>query len=141
MVSNDDTVRLGVTAESLANLKPVFPGWGKSLTTAGNASGVGDGAAIAILTTCARAEKEGWEVVAKWGGCSVAGEWQAIGCLTATYVTTGVKPRVMGIGPVAAILKVLAQTGLNRENIDVWEVSTGYSVWAPVFNSPLSLDQ
>ena len=78
VVSNDDTVRLGVTAESLANLKPVFLGWGKSLTPAGNASGVGDGAAIAILTTRARAEKEGWEVVAKWGGCSVAGEWQAI---------------------------------------------------------------
>jgi acetyl-CoA acyltransferase 1 len=74
VVSEDDTVRPGVTAESLAKLKPVFPGWGRSLTTAGNASGVGDGAAIAILTTRARAEKEGWGVVAKWGGCSVAGE-------------------------------------------------------------------
>lgn len=74
VISKDDTVRPGVTAESLAKLQPVFPGWGKSLTTAGNASGVGDGAAIAILTTRARAEKEGWDVVAKWGGCSVAGE-------------------------------------------------------------------
>ena len=73
VVSKDDTMRPGVTAESLAKLGPVFPDWGKSYTTAGNASMMGDGAAIAILTTRARAEKEGWDVIAKWGGCSVTG--------------------------------------------------------------------
>ncbi|KAF8501926.1 Thiolase, N-terminal domain-containing protein [Gautieria morchelliformis] len=111
VVSEDDTVRPGVTAESLANLKPVFSGWGRALTTAGNASGVGDGAAIAILTTRSRAEKEGWDVVAKWGGCSVA----------------GVEPRLMGIGPVVAIPKVLAHTGLNQEDIDVWEINEAFA--------------
>ena len=59
----DDTVRPGVTIESLAKLKPVFLEDGS--TTAGNASGVGDGAALCILTTRARAEQEGWDVVGK----------------------------------------------------------------------------
>ena len=74
VISKDDTVRPGVTSESLAKLKPVFPDWGKSLTTAGNASGLGDGAAIAIMTTRERAHIEGWNIVAKWIGCSVVGE-------------------------------------------------------------------
>jgi acetyl-CoA acetyltransferase len=72
--SVDDTIRPGTTAEGLAKLKPVFPEWGTASTTAGNASGVGDGAAIAILTTRERAEREGWEIMCKWGGCSVVGE-------------------------------------------------------------------
>jgi acetyl-CoA acetyltransferase len=73
VISEDDTIRSGVTAESLEKLAPVFPDWGNASTTAGNASGIGDGAAIAILTTRETAEKEGWEIVAKWGGCSVVG--------------------------------------------------------------------
>jgi acetyl-CoA acetyltransferase len=73
VVSVDDTIRPGVTAASLASLKPVFPNWGPASTTAGNASGVGDGAAICILTTRDRAEKEGMEILAKWVGSSVVG--------------------------------------------------------------------
>lgn len=106
-ISVDDTVRPGVTAQSLASLKPVFPDWGQALTTAGNASGVGDGAAIAVLTTRKRAEAEGMEILGKW--------------VAATFV--GVEPRHMGIAPIAAIPKVLADTGLSKEEIDVFEVS------------------
>ena len=73
-IVEDDTFRPGVTAESLAKLKPVFPGWGGELTTAGNASGIGDGAALCILTTRDRAEKEGMEILGKWVGSSVVGE-------------------------------------------------------------------
>lgn len=73
VVSQDDTVRPGVTLDSLAKLKPVFPQWGDAYTTAGNASGVGDGAAIAVLTTRQRADREGWKIAAKWGGCAVVG--------------------------------------------------------------------
>lgn len=71
--SEDDTIRLGVTAQSLASLKPAFPGWGNEFTTAGNASGIGDGAAICVLTTRDRAEKEGMDIVGKWVGSSVVG--------------------------------------------------------------------
>lgn len=78
VASNDDPIRAGVTVESLAGLKPVFPQWGEGSTTAGNASGVGDGAAICILTTRARAEKEGMEILGKWVGSAVVGQCSAL---------------------------------------------------------------
>lgn len=102
----DDTVRPNVSAEGLAALKPSFPEWGGASTTAGNASGVGDGAALCILTTRERAEAEGYDIIAKFVGTSVV----------------GVKPRYMGIAPIYAIPKVLAQTGLKKQDIDVYEV-------------------
>lgn len=92
--------------ESLAKLKPVFPDWGNSTTTAGNASGIGDGAAICILTTRSNAERNGMEILGKW--------------VASTFV--GVEPRYMGIGPVFAIPKILEQTGLKKEDVDVYEV-------------------
>ena len=72
--SVDDTIRPNVTLESLASLKPVFPEWGEASTTAGNASGVGDGAALCILTTREHAEKEGMEVLGKFVGSTVVGK-------------------------------------------------------------------
>jgi len=72
-ISVDDTVRPGVTADSLAGLKSVFPDWGPSSTTAGNASGLGDGAALCIMTTRARADQEGLPIIGKWVGSSVVG--------------------------------------------------------------------
>ncbi|KAH7915796.1 3-ketoacyl-CoA thiolase [Hygrophoropsis aurantiaca] len=109
-VSVDDTIRPGVTRESLAALKPVFPQWGDA-TTAGNASGIGDGAAVCVLTTRARAEQDGMDIVGKWVGSAVV----------------GVEPRYMGIGPVAAIPKVLAQYGLSKEDIDVYEINEAFA--------------
>ncbi|KAI8995605.1 thiolase [Trametes punicea] len=109
VISVDDTVRQGVTLESLAGLKPAFMEDGAS--TAGNSSGVGDGAALCILTTRARAEIEGWEVVGKY--------------ITSAFV--GVEPRYMGISPVAAIPKVLAKTGLKKEDVDVWEINEAFA--------------
>jgi acetyl-CoA acetyltransferase len=106
VVSEDDTVRPNVSAEGLAALKPSFPEWGGASTTAGNASGVGDGAALCILTTRARAEAEGYNVIAKFVGTAVV----------------GVEPRHMGIAPIYAVPKVLAQTGLEKQDIDVYEV-------------------
>ena len=106
VVSEDDTVRPNVSAEGLAALKPSFPEWGGASTTAGNASGVGDGAALCILTTRARAEAEGYNVIAKFVGTAVV----------------GVEPRHMGIAPIYAVPRVLAQTGLEKQDIDVYEV-------------------
>ncbi|KAL5518911.1 hypothetical protein ACEPAH_594 [Sanghuangporus vaninii] len=110
-ISEDDTIRPGVTAESLAGLKPVFPDWGNSSTTAGNASGIGDGAALCILTTRERAEQEGMEILAKW--------------VTSTVV--GVEPRYMGIAPVPAIIKILEQSGLRKEDVDTWEINEAFA--------------
>ncbi|KAI0002103.1 3-ketoacyl-CoA thiolase [Russula vinacea] len=111
VVSTDDTVRPNVSAEGLAALKPSFPEWGSASTTAGNASGVGDGAALCVLTTRARAEAEGYNVIAKFVGTAVV----------------GVEPRHMGIAPIYAIPKVLAQTGLGKQDIDVYEINEAFA--------------
>jgi acetyl-CoA acyltransferase 1 len=108
VISVDDTVRPNVSAEGLAALKPSFPEWGNASTTAGNASGVGDGAALCVLTTRARAEAAGFDILAKFVSTAVV----------------GVEPRHMGIAPIYAIPKVLEQTGLNQRDIDVYEVWT-----------------
>ncbi|KAJ8596916.1 3-ketoacyl-CoA thiolase [Rhizopogon salebrosus TDB-379] len=111
VISVDDTVRPGVTMEMLSGLKPVFQDWGEAATTAGNASGIGDGAALCILTTRERAEKEGMEIIGKWVGSAVV----------------GVEPRYMGIGPIAAIPKVLTQVGLTKDDIDVYEINEAFA--------------
>ncbi|OCH96446.1 3-ketoacyl-CoA thiolase [Obba rivulosa] len=111
VLSVDDTVRMGVTVESLAGLKPGFPDWGEASTTAGNASGVGDGAALCIMARRDYAEKEGFEIVGKY--------------VASTFV--GVEPRYMGIAPIYAIPKVLAETGLTEEDIDVWEINEAFA--------------
>ncbi|KAK7694615.1 hypothetical protein QCA50_001802 [Cerrena zonata] len=110
-ISVDDTIRPGVTMESLAKLKPVFPDWGNSTTTAGNASGVGDGAAICILTTRSNAERKGMEILGKW--------------VASTFV--GVEPRYMGISPAFAIPKILEQTGLKKEDVDIYEINEAFA--------------
>ncbi|KAF8078585.1 3-ketoacyl-CoA thiolase [Lyophyllum atratum] len=104
VISVDDTVRPGVTADSLASLKPVFPNWGEASTTAGNASGVGDGAALCILTTRERAEREGMNIIGKWVGSAVV----------------GVEPKYMGIAPIYAL-------GLTKEDIDVYEINEAFA--------------
>ncbi|KAG0708900.1 Thiolase, N-terminal domain-containing protein [Suillus ampliporus] len=106
-----DTVRPGVTMEMLSGLKPAFQDWGDAATTAGNASGIGDGAAVCILTTRERAEKENMEILGKWVGSAVV----------------GVEPRYMGVGPIAAIPKVLAQVGLTKDDIDVYEINEAFA--------------
>lgn len=111
VISVDDTIRPGVTMEGLSALKPVFPDWGEGSTTAGNASGIGDGAAICILTTRERAQREGMVIVGKWVGSAVV----------------GIEPRHMGIGPIVAIPKVLAQMGLSKEDVDVYEINEAFA--------------
>ena len=74
VLSLDDTIRPNVSIESLASLKAAFPNWGEASTTAGNASGIGDGAAICVMTTRDLAEKAGMEPIAKWVGSTVVGK-------------------------------------------------------------------
>jgi len=73
VVSVDDTIRQGVKLDDLGALKPAFPQWGNASTTAGNASGVGDGAGICILTSRTRAEQEGMEIIGKYVASTVVG--------------------------------------------------------------------
>jgi len=111
VISKDDTIRPGVTLEGLAALKPAFPNWGESTTTAGNASGVGDGAAICILTTRSEANRKGLEIIGKY----------------ITSAVVGVEPRYMGISPIYAIPKALAQAGLSKDDVDVYEINEAFA--------------
>ena len=109
VVDTDEHPRPGTTADKLAGLKGVN---GPELSvTAGNASGVNDGAAALLLANSAAAERNGLEPMARVVGMA----------------TAGVPPRVMGIGPVPATRKVLARTGLSLEQMDVIELNEAFA--------------
>src|SRR5215471_12983640 len=100
----DEHVRPGVTGDDLAKLRPAFADDGT--VTAGNASGINDAAAAVVLADAAFASSHGLRPLGRLVG----------------YSHAGVEPRVMGMGPVPAIQKVLDRTGLKVEEIDVFEV-------------------
>ena len=108
-VSEDEHPRPDTTAEDLARLKPAFRAGGS--VTAGNSSGVNDGAAALLLTSEAAAGRHGLRPRARVLGLA----------------TAGVAPRVMGIGPVPAVQKLLAQTGLAITDFDVVELNEAFA--------------
>ncbi|WP_171187689.1 3-oxoadipyl-CoA thiolase [Ruegeria sp. HKCCC2117] len=109
IVDTDEHPRPGTTAEKLSGLKGV--NGPEKTVTAGNASGVNDGAAAILLANEAAAAKNGLTPMARVVGMSVA----------------GVAPRVMGIGPVPASRKVLARAGLSIEQMDVIELNEAFA--------------
>ncbi|KAJ3827730.1 acetyl-CoA acetyl transferase [Lentinula raphanica] len=109
LVDHDDGVRDGVTAESLAKLKPAFKKDGS--THAGNASQVSDGAAAVLLARRSVAKKLGLPIVGKFVAA------QAV----------GVPPRIMGVGPAFAIPHVLKKTGLELSDIDFFEINEAFA--------------
>ncbi|KZT02753.1 putative 3-ketoacyl-CoA thiolase B [Laetiporus sulphureus 93-53] len=111
VISVDDTIRRGTTLEGLSKLCPSWPEWGEASSTAGNSSGLGDGAALCILTTRKHAEREGFHIVGKY--------------VASTFI--GVEPRYMGIAPIVAVPKVLAQTGLTQDDVDVYEINEAFA--------------
>lgn len=109
LVDTDEHPRPGTTAEKLSKLRGIN---GPELTvTAGNASGVNDGAAAMIIASEASAEANGLKPLARIVSMSSA----------------GVEPRVMGIGPVAATRKLLARTGLAIGQMDVIELNEAFA--------------
>ncbi len=98
--------------ESMARLRPAFAKEGT--VTAGNASGMNDAASAVVLATSAYASRH---------------SLQPMGRLVA-YSHAGVEPRVMGIGPIPAIRKVLEKSGLKLDEIDVFEVNEAFAAQA-----------
>ncbi|KAH7342847.1 3-ketoacyl-CoA thiolase-like protein [Rhexocercosporidium sp. MPI-PUGE-AT-0058] len=113
-VAKDDGVRPGITAESLAKIKPAFAKDGS--IHAGNASQISDGAAAVLLMKRSTAERLGQTILGKYVAASVA----------------GVAPLLMGIGPWAAIPKVFEKTGINKDDVDIFEINEAFAsqcVW------------
>ncbi len=108
--------------EALAGLKPVFKKDGS--VTAGNASGINDGAAAMVLARAEAAEKAGLKPRARVLG----------------YAHAGVRPEVMGIGPVPAVEALLARTGLKAGDFDVVESNEAFAAQAVAVNRGLGLD-
>lgn len=108
VVERDEGVRVGVTMEKLAKLKPVFQKDGSS--TAGNSSQLSDGTALTMLMRRSEARRR---------GLTPLGTFKA-------FAVAGVDPAIMGIGPVAAIPKVLEKANLDIEDIDLWEINEAF---------------
>jgi acetyl-CoA C-acetyltransferase len=108
----DEHIRPDTTVESMARLRPAFADDGT--VTAGNASGVNDAAAAVVLASVGYADSHGLA---------------SLGRLIA-YSHAGVEPRVMGIGPVPAVRKVLDRSGLKVDEIDVFEVNEAFAAQA-----------
>jgi acetyl-CoA acyltransferase len=119
----DEGPRPDTTLEALAKLPPVFRLGGS--VTAGNSSQMSDGAAAAVIM--------GDRKVRKWG-------LQPIGRLLG-YVVTGVQPELMGIGPVTAIPKVLAQVGLKLEDIGLIELNEAFAAQSLAVIRKLGLNE
>ena len=119
----DEFVRPNTTLESLAKLRPAFKKDGT--VTAGNASGINDGAACVILMSETRAKELGLEVLAYIDG----------------YASAGLDNKVMGLGPVPAMQKVLEKLSLNIEDIDLFEMNEAFAAQSIAVTRLLNLDQ
>jgi acetyl-CoA C-acetyltransferase len=122
IVAEDEFIRHGVTYEALAKLRPAFAKDGS--VTAGNASGINDGAAALVLMTAAEAEKRGITPLAR----------------IVSWATAGVDPAIMGTGPIPASRKALAKAGWSVKDLDLVEANEAFAAQALAVNKDLGWD-
>ena len=122
LVETDEHPRPDTTLEALAALRPAFKEGGS--VTAGNASGINDGAAAVVVMSQRKADEMGLKPRLRWIARAVA----------------GVDPSVMGIGPVPAVRKVLKRTGMTLDDIDVIELNEAFAAQAAYCIRELGLD-
>ncbi|EPS25770.1 3-ketoacyl-CoA thiolase, peroxisomal [Penicillium oxalicum] len=122
-LTRDDGIRPGTTFESLSKIRPAFPQFGDR-STGGNSSQVTDGAAAVLLMKRSKAIELNQPILAKFCGATVA----------------GVPPRVMGIGPTAAIPKLLSKFNLDKSDIDIFEINEAFASMAVYCVQNLGLD-
>jgi acetyl-CoA C-acetyltransferase len=122
VVSDDEYIRHDASIETMARLRPAFSKDGT--VTAGNASGINDGAAALVLMSAAEASKRGLKPLAR----------------IAAFATAGVDPAVMGTGPIPATRKVLARAGWKVEDLDLIEANEAFAAQALAVNKDLGWD-
>jgi acetyl-CoA C-acetyltransferase len=121
-VEVDEYPRAGTTVEKLGALKPAFKKDGS--VTAGNASGINDGAAALVVTSARKAAELSAAPLAR----------------IVSYATAGVDPKIMGMGPVPAVRRALERAGLTSSDIDLFELNEAFAVQALAVSRELQLD-
>jgi acetyl-CoA C-acetyltransferase len=121
-VDRDEYPRVGTTAATLSALRPAFKKDGS--VTAGNASGINDGAAALVVTTAAKAKTIGSAPLAR----------------ILAYVSTGVDPKIMGIGPIPAVRKILERADLKMSDIDLFELNEAFAAQSIAVVRELGID-
>ena len=122
VVVDDEFIRPGTTYEALAKLRPAFSKEGT--VTAGNASGINDGAAALVLMSAAEADKRGLKPLAR----------------IASWATAGVDPAIMGTGPIPASRKALARAGWSVKDLDLVEANEAFAAQALAVNKDIGWD-
>ena len=122
VVSEDEYIREGAKIEDAAKLRPAFDKEGT--VTAGNASGINDGAAALVLMSAAEAKKRKLKPLAR----------------IASWATAGVDPKVMGSGPIPASRKALAKAGWKIGDVDLVEANEAFAAQALAVNKDLAFD-
>ena len=122
MFDTDEHPRFGTTMEMLSRLKPAFKTDG--VVTAGNASGINDGAAAAVVMSMEKAKSLGVTPLAR----------------IASYASAGVDPSIMGTGPIPASRKALKNAGWNVQDLDLVEANEAFASQAVVVNRELGWD-
>ncbi len=122
VVDTDEFIRDGVTLDVLAKLRPAFSKDGT--VTAGNASGINDGAAAVVLMTADEAKKRGLTPLAK----------------VKSWATAGVDPAIMGTGPIPASRKALEKAGWTADDLDLIEANEAFAAQAISVNKELGWD-
>jgi acetyl-CoA C-acetyltransferase len=121
-VDADEYIRAGTTIDAVAKLKPAFSKDGS--VTAGNASGINDGAAALVLMTAAEAERRGLTPLAR----------------IASWATAGVDPAIMGTGPIPASRKALEKAGWKVQDLDLVEANEAFAAQALAVNKDMGWD-
>ncbi|WP_160066934.1 acetyl-CoA C-acyltransferase [Sphingobacterium bovisgrunnientis] len=123
VVDTDEGPRVDSTLDALAKLRPVFAADG--VVTAGNSSQTSDGAAFVLVMSERKVKELGLKPIAK----------------LISYAVAGVPPRIMGIGPIAAIPKALEMAGLQKEDIDLFELNEAFASQSLAVIRELGLDE
>ncbi len=122
VVSDDEYIKKGVTKDGISKLKPAFSKDGT--VTAANASGINDGAAVAILMSAKEAEKRGLTPLAR----------------IVSWASVGVDPAIMGSGPIPASRAALAKAGWKAEQLDLVEANEAFAAQACAVNKDMGWD-